>query len=33
MQGTDFHRHKVFRRACLIDVIDNIFDSSFRSFN
>ena len=33
MQGTDFHRHKVFRYACLSNVIDNIFDSGFRSFN
>ena len=33
MQATDFHPHKVFRCPCLINIIDNIFDSVFRSFN
>ena len=33
MQAADFHPHKVFRCPCLINVIDNIFDSVFRSFN
>ena len=33
MQATDFHPHKVFRCPCLINVIDNIFDFVFRSFD
>ena len=33
MQATDFHPEKLFLCPCLINVIDNIFDSGFRSFN
>ena len=33
MQATDFHPPTVFCCPCLINVINNIFDSGFRSFN
>ena len=31
--ATDFYPQKVFRCPCLINVIDNIFDSGFQSLN
>ena len=33
MQGTDFHPQKVFRCLCLLNVIDNIFESGFRNLS
>ena len=33
MQTTDFHPLKIFHCPCLINVIDNIFDSGFWSFS
>ena len=33
MQATDFHPQKVFCCPCLLNVIDNIFDSGFQSLD